>query len=106
MVEAQLEKMWQERVKEFKEKDKALPKWDPEHPKNKETYEPGARTYDVNDEDDIDLLDAFIKPIGFDSAVVEESTPSAVSKPAPPAQQETEIEDEDEYEDEDEDEEE
>ena len=101
MVEAQLEKMWQERVKEFKEKDKALPKWDPEHPKNKETYEPGARTYDVNDEDDIDLLDAFIKPPGFDEAGVEESAP--VSKPAPPAQQEAEIEEEESEEEDDDD---
>ncbi|KAJ6217790.1 hypothetical protein RDWZM_008947 [Blomia tropicalis] len=58
MVEASLEKMWQERTKEFKEKEHSgLVKWDPEHPKNKETYEPGARTYDDNDEDDLDLMD-------------------------------------------------
>ena len=95
MVEATLEKMWQERIKEFKEKEhKEMPKWDPEHPKNKETYEPGARTYDDNEEDDLDLLDAFIKPPGFDETLAGEipsQLPIATAKPAAaPAQEEEE----------------
>lgn len=50
-----LEKSWEERIKEYKERGSPkLMKWDPTNPKNKETYEPGARTYD--DADDLDVM--------------------------------------------------
>lgn len=55
LYKQQLEKSWEERIKEYKERGgPKLMKWDPTNPKNKETYEPGARTYD--DQDDLDVM--------------------------------------------------
>ncbi|CAG2181765.1 unnamed protein product, partial [Oppiella nova] len=95
-VEAVLEKQWEEKISQFKEREvKNNNKWDPTAPKNKETFEPGVRTYD--DDGDDDLLDAFIKPPGFEEVLGSTiaSTP-APAKPAPAPEPEEEEEEEEE----------
>ncbi|KAI1297185.1 Troponin T [Halotydeus destructor] len=103
-----IEKQYGERAKEIEEKGPSkLSKWDPTNPRNKESYEPGARTYDETD--DLDIMDTF-KPF-TPSATAEDlapaPTPRAAPAPPPPATtSEEEEEDEEEYEEEEEEEEE
>lgn len=51
-LEAQVSSEWENKVKNFKEREKKLPKWDPSNPKNKEKPEIHENIEDDDIEDD------------------------------------------------------
>ncbi|OQR77996.1 troponin T-like [Tropilaelaps mercedesae] len=53
--DADLEKIWEDKMMAFKDREgpKELPKWDPENPKNKQQYDRTRNEYEDDDDDDI-----------------------------------------------------
>lgn len=84
--DADLEKIWEEKMMAFKEREgpKELPKWDPENPKNKQVYDRTRADYDDDEEDDIPVP-VFKPPEDF---MMTPAPPAREPEPEPEAEEE------------------
>ncbi|XP_022703125.1 troponin T-like [Varroa jacobsoni] len=100
--DADLEKIWEEKMMAFKEREgpKELPKWDPENPKNKQVYDRTRADYDDDEEDDIPVP-VFKPPEDF---MMTPAPPAREPEPEPEAEEEEAEEEEAEEEEEEEEE--
>lgn len=128
LTKEEQDKLWSERINSFKEShgDKRVNKWDPSTLRQQRQEDDQGRTlYDGDDDDDLDMMDAYKPFIQKDDSATERRRSSAVSAAQPqsrrtsaaqpPAQKEEEeeeeeedeeVEEEEEYEEEEEEEEE